>query len=133
MIQETLGWDHRWLKVEEVRDSAGPGNVLTAEIEYENITEVFSGFGEKRWPAEKVAESVAVQVQNYLAADAPMGKYLADQLMIPMALAGGGRYRTSALTEHSRTNIEVIKKFLEVDIAVGQINKAVWDIEIQTA
>ena len=133
VIREVLKWDRRWLKVEEVRDSAGPGNVLTAEIEYENVTEVFSGFGEKGWPAEKVAESVAVQVSNYLGTEAPVGKYLADQLMIPMALAGGGRYRTAVLTEHSRTNIEVIMKFLEVDIVVGQINEAVWDIEIQTA
>ena len=132
VIRETLGWDQRWLEVEEVRDSAGPGNVLTAEIESENITEVFSGFGEKGWPAEKVAESVAAEVGNYLAAEAPVGQHLADQLMIPMALAGGGRYRTSALTEHSRTNIEVIRKFLDVEIEVRQINEAVWEVEIQT-
>ena len=36
--------------------------------------------------------------------------------MIPMSMAGSGVFRTLALTEHSRTNMEVIERFLPVRI-----------------
>ena len=48
----------------------------------------------------------------------PVGEHLADQLLIPLALAGGGSFATAPLTLHTKTNIEIIKKFLNVDIAV---------------
>jgi RNA 3'-terminal phosphate cyclase (ATP) len=45
---------------------------------------------------------------------APVGEHLADQLLIPMAMAGGGSFRTRPLSEHARTNMEVVQKFLPV-------------------
>ena len=38
------------------------------------------------------------------------------QLLLPLALAGSGRFRTLGLSPHARTNIEVIKQFLPVSI-----------------
>ena len=43
-----------------------------------------------------------------------MGPYLADQLLIPMALAGGGSFVSTPLSSHSTTNIGVIEKLWEV-------------------
>lgn len=40
------------------------------------------------------------------------------RLLIHVALAGGGSFATGPLTLHTKTNIEVIKKFLNVDLAV---------------
>ena len=49
-------------------------------------------------------------------APASTTEYLADQLLLPMALAGGGRFRTGPLSQHTITNIAVIERFLDVSI-----------------
>ena len=59
-----------------------------------------------------------------------MGRYLADQLLVPMALAGGGKFRTLSPTKHTTTNIEIIKKFLDVEIAINEYDQKRWEIEI---
>jgi RNA 3'-terminal phosphate cyclase (ATP) len=130
VIQNTLSWDRRYLHVEEVRDSHGPGNVLTVIIEYEHITEVFTGFGERGVPAEKVAGRTVKEIREYLDAEVPVGRHLAYQLIIPIALAGSGKFRTLSPTQHTRTNIEVVKQFLDIDISMNQLDKSVWEIEL---
>ena len=37
-------------------NSAGPGNILFAILEYENICQVFTGFGQRGVPLQKVRE-----------------------------------------------------------------------------
>jgi len=130
VIGEKLLWDRHCLRVEETAEARGPGNVLIVEIESEHITEVFTGFGQRGVPAEEVAGRTADAVLEYLAAEVPVGRHLADQLLLPMALAGGGRFRTLSLTQHTTTNIEVLKMFLAVEATVSQVNKDVWDIEM---
>jgi RNA 3'-terminal phosphate cyclase (ATP) len=130
VIREKLEWDRERLEAVEVENSQGPGNILILEVKSENVTEVFTGFGEKGISAEKVAKRAAKSVREYLAFDVPVGRYLADQLLIPMALAGGGKFRTLSPTRHTTTNIEVIKKFLDVDIAVNEYDQNKWEIEI---
>jgi RNA 3'-terminal phosphate cyclase (ATP) len=94
------------------------------------LTEVFTGFGCKGVRAEKVAHEVVEEVRAYLDAGAPVGKHLADQLLLPMALAGGGAFRTAAMTPHTRTNIEVIRVFLDVDVRLAEDDQGVSTVEI---
>ena len=77
---------------------------------------LFTGFGEAGTAAEAVAERPAKEALRYLAANVPVGSCLADQLMPIMALGAGGSFRTLALSRHARTNIEVIRQFLDVHI-----------------
>jgi len=119
VVSRLLGWEAEKLEAVSV-DSAGPGNVLTLEIESGGVTEVFTGFGEKGTSAEAVAEKVAREARAYLAAGVPVGEHLADQLLLPMALAGSGAFRTTPLSRHSTTNIEVIRAFLPVAIDVDR-------------
>jgi RNA 3'-terminal phosphate cyclase (ATP) len=130
VIREKLEWGGELLEAVEVENSQGPGNILIVEIESENITEVFTGFGEKGVSAEKVAKRAVKSVQEYLAFNVPVGRYLADQLLIPMALAGGGKFRTLSPTKHTITNAEVIKKFIDVEIAMNEYDQNRWEIEI---
>jgi len=130
VIREMLDWGSELLNAVNVENSQGPGNILTIEIESENITEVFTGFGEKGVSAEKVAKRAVKSVQEYLASNVPVGRYLADQLLVPMALAGGGKFRTLSPTEHTTTNAEIIKKFIDVDIAINEYDQNRWEIEI---
>ena len=130
VIREKLEWSRELLKAVNVENSQGPGNILTVEIESDNITEVFTGFGEKGISAEKVAQRTVKSVQEYLAFNVPVGRYLADQLLVPMALAGGGKFRTLSPTKHTQTNVEIIKKFLDVEIAMNAYDQNQWEIEI---
>jgi RNA 3'-terminal phosphate cyclase (ATP) len=66
-----------------------------------------------------------------LKSEAPVGRFLADQLLIPMALAGGGKFRTLAPSNHTRTNIEVVKMFLDVNVKCEEKEKDLWEIEIE--
>ncbi len=91
---------------------------------------MFTGFGEKGVSAEKVANRTVRSVQEYLAVNVPVGRYLADQLLIPMALAGGGKFQTLSPTKHTITNAEIIKKFINVEIAINEYDRSRWEIEI---
>jgi RNA 3'-terminal phosphate cyclase (ATP) len=68
---------------------------------------------------------------RYLAAEVPVGEHLADQLLIPLALAGRGSFLTLQLSSHVRTNMEVIKRFLPVEIMMRENCRGqVW-IDVQ--
>jgi RNA 3'-terminal phosphate cyclase (ATP) len=58
-----------------------------------------------------VAREAADEARSYIASERPVGPYLADQLMVPLALLAGGEYRTGPLTEHSTTNIRTLAAF----------------------
>ena len=47
-------------------------------------------------------------------------KVLADQLLLPMALAGGGSFHGVHPTSHAETNARVIQAFLPVSITFEQ-------------
>ena len=56
---------------------------------------------EGRAAPRAVAEAPAREVRRYLAAGVPVGEHLADQLLLPMALAGAGTFRTTAPSKHT--------------------------------
>ncbi len=128
-VRRRLSWPADCTHVEEL-DSPGPGNALTIEIESTHVTEVFTGFGRRGVRAEKVAADAAREAKRYLEAAVPVGEHLADQLLIPMAMAGGGTFRASAVTLHTTTNIETVKRFLDVSIDVQQLEPDVHEIVV---
>jgi RNA 3'-terminal phosphate cyclase (ATP) len=109
-------------RVEELPADQGPGNLVNVEIESTALTEVFTAFGEKGIPAERLVRELAREVRAYEAHGAPVGEHLADQLLLPLALAGGGRYLTGPMSLHATTNVETVRKFLEVKIVTEAAN-----------
>lgn len=130
IVRERLGLERDACRIESVVTSAGPGNVLMIAIESDTVTEVVTGFGMKGVSAEKVAGDACDEVERYLAADAPVGIHLADQLLIPMALAGGGTFRTGTPSSHTRTNAAVIRRFLDVSIAMEPERDGVYRVTV---
>lgn len=112
VVRNRLNWGEPSLLLEEAPDAPGQGNVLMLELAYENVTEVFTAFGEVNRAAEAVAMSAVDQCRKYLAATAPVGEYLTDQLMLPMAIAGAGCFRSTGLSLHAQTHVELIHAFL---------------------
>lgn len=105
----------------EIPAREGPGNVMLVEVESDGLTELFCAFGERGLPAEAVAEKVLTQVQAYLDSGAAVGEYLTDQLLLPLALAGGGSFEAQLLSSHSMSNIAVIERFLPVNFTADAV------------
>lgn len=114
VVRDRLGWPEHALHVRELPRTHGPGNALLLTIDCDHVAEVFTGFGERGVRAESVAAAAADEALRYLAAGAPVDQHLADQLLLPLALARGGSFVTGPLTEHSRTNRQIIEMFLDV-------------------
>lgn len=119
-----MGWDESQLLVRGLPGDQGPGNALVITLEYEHVTEVFCGFGEKSVRAEAVAKSALQETRRYLASEAAVGEYLADQLLLPLALAGGGRFTMECMSQHTLTNAEVIERFLPVKFSFEDRDKS---------
>ncbi len=127
-LGRTLGWDRERLSLRGLPGDQGPGNALLVTIEHEHVTEVFSSFGEKGVSAEKVAGKACRMVQDYLAGDAPVGPHLADQLLLPLAVAGGV-FITRNPTTHTLTNLETIQAFLPGRIVSRELGNGLLRIE----
>lgn len=119
-FEKRMQWSRDCFEIVEHPDDCGPGFVLSAEVASSEIREVFTGFGEKGVRAETVANSVVDDTRQYLASSAPVGEYLADQLLVPLALAGRGVFRATGLSRHARTNIDVIHQFLPVRLQTSE-------------
>ncbi len=128
-----LTWPEDAVRIRGRTHADGHGNIVIARLPHEHVTEVFSSVGSFGISAETVAETLARAVLRYRAAGAPVGEHLADQLMLPLALASGGHFVTSDLTQDSLTNIETIRLFNEVSIQRSQLNKNTWHVQIGMA
>lgn len=116
-VGSSMGWDDSQLLVRGLPGEQGPGNALLLTLEHQYVTEVFCAFGEKMVRAEAVAKKAIGQMRQYIASGAAVGEHLADQIMLPMALAGSGRFTTNRVSPHALTNAAVIARFLPVDIS----------------
>lgn len=115
-VERRLNWPIATDCVHQITDTISPGNAITLEVESEHVREVFCALGEHGKPAPTVADEAIDGVREYLAAGVPVGPYLADQLMVPLAIAaarGAGRseFLTTPLTRHAQTNSDVIAAF----------------------
>jgi RNA 3'-terminal phosphate cyclase (ATP) len=153
VIGNALKWPARELQVVQLPADQGPGNIVTIEVESEcggdslptaqntggapvlrglpplqQICEVFTGFGQRGVRAEAVAEDALQQANRYLDSGAPVGEHLADQLVIPFALAGAGSYVTMEPTLHTTTNIEVVQRFLALKVSCEKVSQGQWRI-----
>ncbi len=119
--------------VRHLKDCAGPGNVVLLDVEYARVTEVFAVIGEKGRPAEAVAAAAVKEAQDYEHGAGAVGEHLADQLLLPLALCGGGRFTTTELSLHTRTNADVIAKFLDCTIRFEHQSDGAWSVEVSEA
>ncbi|MBI2397519.1 MAG: RNA 3'-terminal phosphate cyclase [Xanthomonadales bacterium] len=89
----------------------GPGNVLSVWAEFDQVCELVTSYGERGVAAETVADRAADALQAWLESEAVVGGHLADQLLLPMAMAGGGTFVCGEPSAHLRSNAELINRF----------------------
>jgi RNA 3'-terminal phosphate cyclase (ATP) len=112
MVRGELGWTEAECEVRAV-EAAGAGNALLLYAERAGGgRELVTGLGERGTRAELVARRTCAELRAWLDAEVPVGEHLADQLLLPMLLAGGGRFRCHPLSLHTETNIETIAAFV---------------------
>lgn len=104
-------WPEDAFAVRQLPDEQGPGNALLLEAEFDQVTEIVTGFGRLGVTAESLAKTAAHRMAGFMASDAFAGPHLADQLLLPFALAGGGSFTTVKPSAHTRTAAEVIERF----------------------
>jgi RNA 3'-terminal phosphate cyclase (ATP) len=120
-VVHSLNWEKECMQLVETRNSVGPGNVVLIEVGTSaGMTELFCGFGRLGASAESVATEAVKEARAYIASEAAVGEHLADQLLLPLALAGGGVFTASKLNRHARTNMDVVSTFLPVRFEIHE-------------
>lgn len=130
-VGRRLGWGHESLQIRDLKD-CGPGNIVVIEVASEQVTEVFTGFGERGVPAEHVAGRAADEAKEYIECGVPVGRHLADQLLIPLAMAGGGEFVTLSLTEHTATNADIVSRFFDVRIGIEECGRGRYVVRVSS-
>lgn len=113
-------WPEDAFTVRELPADQGPGVILLLEARYGHVTEIVSGFGQLGVPAERLAKTSAARMAGYVEAEAFAGPYLADQLVLPFVLAGGGAFTTVKPSQHLLTAIDIAKRFTGRQIAISR-------------
>ena len=100
--------------------AASRGTVLALLAECEPGRACCFALGARGKRAERVADEAFDALAAFLRSGGAVDPWLADQLLLPLALADGpSRLRTSKVTAHLLTNAEVIRLFLPVEIGVN--------------
>ncbi len=104
-------------------EAASPGTFIVLLAEFEHSHYCTFALGKKGKPAERVADEAVDALEGFLASGAVVDRYLADQLLLPLALAAGpSELRTETISQHLLTNAAVIQAFLPVAIDIeGEI------------
>jgi RNA 3'-terminal phosphate cyclase (ATP) len=110
----------------------GQGTVVFLAAEYEHMVAGFTALGERGKPAERVAEEVCRDLLAYHRSGAALDMHLADQLILPMALAKSrSAFTTCRVTPHLLTNAWVVERFLgpkvKVEGSEGKKGKVIID------
>ena len=120
-LVKKLEIDQGQIEITQVSASDGPGNVIMISAVHEHVTEMATAFGERGRSSEAVGNDAIKEWRRYRNADGVVGRRLADQLLLPIALAGEGEFLTLPLSNHSETNLDTIRSFLpELQAAATQ-------------
>ena len=98
----------------EYYDTRCPGSQLSLVAEFENTVIGTDNLGKLGKRAEDVGKEAALELLREQKSGACLDKHLADQILPYLALTPGkSQVTVSEITNHCKTNIWVIEKFLE--------------------
>ena len=105
------GWEESMIAIRDLPADQGPGVAVTLDAAYRHVTEVVSGFGKLDLSAERIGTTAGKRMAGYEGSDAFAGPYLQDQLLLPMAVAGGGAFTSVKVSHHTRTAADIVEQF----------------------
>ena len=107
------------------------GNTAYVKVAHQNHVQLFTTLGEMRKSAEQIANHLAEQVKRYIASQAVVDEYLADQLLLPLALGQGGEFTAQCISEHTRTQAVMIEKFIDCEIEFIELDKNLFQVIVK--
>lgn len=112
------------IEVAEV-PAASPGTFIVLQAEFEGGRCCAFALGAPHKPAERVADEAVDELRADIAAGGAIDGWLADQLLLPLALVPGrSEFTVCSISRHLRTNAELLGYFLpatiEIDGETGQ-------------
>ena len=116
--QDLPNWQPLALDMVALPRDEGPGIILMLAAEYAHTAELVSGFGKLGVPGVHLAKEAAARMRGYQACAAFAGPYLADQLVLPFALAGGGCFTTVKPSQHLLTAMDIARRFTGLPLAL---------------
>ena len=117
--------------VEAREPGPGRGVCCLFEAHFEHISELTSSFGETNVTAERVGKRAGKCMNDYIKSNATVGRHLADQLLLPLALAGGGSFTTMVPDNHVATNLAVIQAFLPIQSRIRESDRGLRLIHLE--
>lgn len=99
-----------------IASTDSPGAVLVVRLGFEGSVAGITAFGERGVAAERVASRALHDARAFERTAAAVDPYLADQLLVPLALAGG-QIRVPRVTNHVATSLGLLRRF-GVDVTV---------------
>jgi RNA 3'-terminal phosphate cyclase (ATP) len=130
-VADDVGADIAVAVENDVVRAPGKGMAVWLEVACQGATELFSAIPERGDDAKDVAARTVAEAAAWLNADVAVGEHLADQLLLPLALLGGGAFSTTAPTLHSKTNAEVIARFLpDVRVSFEEERQGAWHARV---
>jgi len=98
---------------------------------FENSICCYTNLGEKGKGAEVVAEEASEKFLRFLSTDSAVDEYMADQILLPLSLASGvSEFTTQKITNHLKTNIDTIKKFVDVEFEIVELKNS-YNIKVK--
>ncbi len=129
-VAERFGLRPQDLSARDHGSRMGPGNALSLIARFPGITEVVTALGERRVRAEDVAAGACDEMARYLDSGAVVGEHLADQLLLPMLVAGGGEFNTGVPSLHLTTNAQVIEAFGMARVEISRIDAKAHHVSV---
>jgi RNA 3'-terminal phosphate cyclase (ATP) len=106
------------IRAEDVR-AASPGAGLFLTAEYDHTSAGFNAFGARGKSSETVASEAAGALLSHLRSGAALDLHLADQALLPLALAcAPSTFTCEGATRHLETNAWVIGQFGIADVLI---------------
>lgn len=118
--------------IEVLPDGPGRGICCVYGAKFQHASELASACGEIGISADRVGARVGKSMKHFLSSGAAVGRHLADQLLLPMALAGGGSFTTGIPDNHVGTNLSVIEKFLPIKPNIDELDRGLRRISLET-
>ncbi|MBN2101539.1 MAG: RNA 3'-terminal phosphate cyclase [Candidatus Aenigmarchaeota archaeon] len=101
-------------------NNTGCGLVLSAKA-FPIVGIGSDGLGSPGLKAEFLGKYTANTIVDYIKKGCPVDPHLSDQLLIFMALAKGTSIiKTPTLTEHAKTNMDIINKFVDCEFVIEE-------------
>ena len=119
-----------------VRDvlSPGAGAAVILVAECEGGRAGFSALGRRGRPMEAVAGEACEALKEWLTTNTACEEHLADQLVLPAALASGAsRWTTARVTDHLRTVLWVVPQFLDVEVSLIERGDGTGEVSVWKA